>query len=482
MKKSEIFFGALRVPFDAIFTFLSFLIAYQIRSRTDLIPWIQFPVDLGVFMPLSKYAIFAIFASLFFVIILAINHSYSLKVSTKVSGELLKVFINSLIWLALIIAYFFFTRKIFFSRLVLAYSWMLTIILVSFGRILIRYIHLTLLNKNIGKRKILFLGINSITKKIFEEIKSNPRYAVIGVIETEMHKEDLPFKFLGTTDQLKYIMKKNFIDEIIQTKQDLTDAQTQYVLSLCREHHIQYSFVPDELEVQFTNVELSQIASLPIISLKSTSLDGWGKVLKRLFDLTGSMLLLIITSPVMILTSIAIKIEDPKGTIFFKYLDNGGLAKRVGERGKFFYCFKFRTMKMNTHNMRYKELAEQNARKDSPLVKIPNDPRITRLGSLLRKFSIDELPQLINVIKGEMSLVGPRPHLPEEVANYKKHHRFVLTLRPGITGMAQTHGRSKLDFEQEVKLDTYYIEHWSLWLDIKILIRTFFVVISGQAE
>jgi lipopolysaccharide/colanic/teichoic acid biosynthesis glycosyltransferase len=139
-------------------------------------------------------------------------------------------------------------------------------------------------------------------------------------------------------------------------------------------------------------------------------------------------------------------------------------------------------MHPNTHNLRYTELADKNIRKGSPMVKIQNDPRVTRVGRFIRKWSIDELPQLWNVLKGDMSLVGPRPHLPEEVAKYEHHHKFVLALKPGITGLAQIAGRSDLDFEKEIQLDTYYIENWSLWLDIKIILKTFKVVITGKAS
>jgi lipopolysaccharide/colanic/teichoic acid biosynthesis glycosyltransferase len=136
----------------------------------------------------------------------------------------------------------------------------------------------------------------------------------------------------------------------------------------------------------------------------------------------------------------------------------------------------------NSHNLRYSELAHLDTRHGTPMVKIKNDPRITPIGHFLRKTSLDELPQLFNVLRGEMSLVGPRPHLPEEVARYDKHHKFVLTIKPGITGMAQVSGRSDLDFEREVKLDTYYIENWSLLLDLKILIKTILVVFKRYEE
>jgi lipopolysaccharide/colanic/teichoic acid biosynthesis glycosyltransferase len=135
-----------------------------------------------------------------------------------------------------------------------------------------------------------------------------------------------------------------------------------------------------------------------------------------------------------------------------------------------------------TDSLRYTKLANSNMRTDGPLVKIKDDPRITRIGKFIRKFSIDELPQLWNVVVGNLSLVGPRPHLPEEVAKYEKHHKFVLTIKPGLSGLAQISGRSELSFEDEIKLDKYYIENWSMWLDIKIILKTFLVVLMGYKE
>lgn len=481
MKKSEIFFGALRVPVDFLLTFLAFLAAYQIRSQTDLIPWVNFPVDLQTFMPLDTYIGLSLLAALLFTTVLAINRGYSLKTTTSLSRELFQILLTSLAWLAIVIAYFFFTRQIFFSRLVLGYSWLLTILFIITGRSVIAAIHLALLKKGIGKRNILFIGMNQIASRLYEELKENPRFRIAGAADTTLNEKNTPLPIIGTIANLKYLVKKHKIDEIIQTKQNLFETEGKDILEFCREHHIQYSFVPDLLEVQLTNVELSQYKSMPLISLKPTSLDGWGKVMKRIFDFIGGITLLIIASPFMIIIATAIAI-DSRGTIFFKYLDDGKIAKRIGEHGEPFFCYKFRTMEMNTHNLRYTALADKNKRKGSPVVKIASDPRITRVGKFLRRYSLDELPQLFNVVKGDMSLVGPRPHLPEEVAQYKRHHKFVLTIKPGMTGMAQIHGRSDLDFEEEIKLDSYYIEHWSLWLDIKILLKTIFVVVRGKAE
>ena len=482
MKRTEIFFGILKIPTDFFLTWLAFALAYQIRSRTDLIPGIQLPVDLQQFQPWDQYLYFTFWTSLFLVIILAVNRMYSLRVTTRLAQEFYKILFFSLAWLTLLIAYFFLARELFFSRLVLAYSWILTVILITFGRIIIKTIQHYLLKKNIGRRRILFVGINEITQKLFQTLKNDLTYKIIGAVDDHPPQDTGNLTVLGTLDKLKYLVRRHHIEEIIQTKADLQKADDADILEFCRENHLQYSFVPDLLQVQRSNIEIHQVGALPLINLKLTSLDGWGKVSKRIFDLVAASIFLILLGPLMLIIALLIKL-DSKGTILFKFLDDGKhLVKRVGQYSRLFYCYKFRTMKMNTHNLRYTELANQDIRKNSPMVKIKNDPRVTKIGRFLREFSLDELPQLINVIKGEMSLVGPRPHLPEEVAQYKKHQKFALALKPGITGLAQVSGRSDLDFEEEVKLDTYYTEHWSIWLDLKILLRTMFVVLSGKHQ
>lgn len=185
--------------------------------------------------------------------------------------------------------------------------------------------------------------------------------------------------------------------------------------------------------------------------------------MKRAFDIVVAALLLLILSPIFLVIAIWIKIDSP-GSVFYA-------SKRVGTRNSVFGLLKFRSMVVNAEKLK-EQLLAQNERQDGPMFKMKNDPRVTRSGRFICKWSIDELPQLWNVIRGEVSLVGPRPHEPHEVAQYQKHHKRLLDIKPGVTGMAQVSGRSDLVFEDEVRLDTYYIEHWSLWLDIKIMLQT----------
>lgn len=481
MKPSEIAFGILRIPVDFLMALLAFIVAYKIRSFTDLIPGITLPLNLGSFPPLQEYLVYSVSAALVLLALFAVNRMYSFKSTLKFSRELRQVIITATAWLMVIIAYFFLIRGFPFSRLALLYTWALIILFVASGRFFIRLLQRLMLEIGIGKKHILFIGNNNITTKLASFLRLDNNYLLVGMMDDEKNGQHDHLKFLGTVEHLSEIVKKHGIEEIIQTKTDLSKNEAADILDFCREHHLSFSFVPNLLEVQQTNIETETWSGIPVIKLKPTPLDGWGKVAKRTFDFTGALLGLIILSPVFLIVAMLIKL-DSKGTVLFKYLDDKSRVKRVGQHGKLFNFYKFRTMVPNTHNLRYTQLADKNTRDGSPLVKIKNDPRITRIGKFLRKTSIDEFPQLINVLKGDMSLVGPRPHLPEEVAKYQKHHKFVLTIKPGITGLAQISGRSDLNFEEEVHLDTYYIEHWSPWLDLKILFKTLGVVLKGYKE
>lgn len=479
MKKSEILLGLARIPVDFGMALLAFIIAYRIRQNTDLIPGLYFPVDQLNFPSLQEYLTLASMASLALIAIFAINQMYTLRNTARIGNELLKVLFLSAAWLMLIITYYFVTREFFFSRLVLGYAWILTMILVSCGRILIRIFQRYLAKLGIGRRRVLFLGGNILTQRIAKKFKTIPSYKIIGYLSSKTTQKLEGLRHIGTIKNLEDIVQRRNIEEIVQTQSDLSETRAHEIVDFCREHHIKYHFVPDILQVHRTQVDVFNISGLPLISLKTTPLDGWGKVLKRALDLIISSFLLILLLPLFILISIGIKL-DSKGPILFTRKDDGSRVERVGVQGKRFNFYKFRTMKDKTDNLRYTKLANRDHRKNSPLVKIKNDPRVTSFGKFLRRWSLDELPQLWNVFTGDMSLVSPRAHLPEEVAKYQKHHKFLLSIKPGITGLAQVNGRSDLDFEKEVRLDTYYIENWSILLDLKILFRTIFVVLGGK--
>lgn len=208
---------------------------------------------------------------------------------------------------------------------------------------------------------------------------------------------------------------------------------------------------------------------MPVVEVVSIGLGPWGRVLKRSFDVIASVFLICVLSPVLLAVAFVIWVSDFHAPVY--------RSVRVGRLGKTFSMFKFRSMRPDADKLKAK-LLQKNERPDGPLFKIENDPRITRVGRFIRRFDIDELPQLFNVLLGDMSLVGPRPHLPEEVGQYLESQKRVLTLKPGITGMAQVNGRHRNSFEDEVRFDVFYIENWSLSLDVKILFKTVAVVFS----
>ncbi len=478
-KRSEIIFGLIKLPMDFFMVLIAFMIAFKLRTYPSLIPGIELPVDMMNFPMLTEYMGFIMQWSILLFVIFAVNNMYSMKVTSKLSKEILKVILLTAAWIMIMIAYFFLSREFFFSRLVLGYGALLSIALISTGRIWIRILQRLLAEIGIGKREVLFLCLNKATKPVLEKFKKDPRYKVVGCLKRKKDPDMPCCKTLGHIEDLDKIIKKYKVEEIVQTQYLIEDKEAPDILEYCRANHIEYHFIPDLVQIHKRNIDISTIEGFPLITLKPTPLEGWGKVYKRAFDILGATVGLILCSPLFLIIPIAIKL-DSKGTILFKYLDDGSRVKRVGQEGKLFNFYKFRTMKPGTHNMRYEELAEKNLRGDGPLVKIEEDPRITKLGRLLRKTDLDEIPQFFNVLIGSMSLVGPRPHLPEEVAKYKENDKFVLTIKPGITGMAQVSGRSDLSWEEEVRLDSYYIENWSILSDIKIILKTVLAVVRKR--
>ncbi len=478
MKRFEIFFGIIKIPLDFAMTVLAFLAAYQLRLLTEPIEGFTKPIDYSVLPTIKEYFGFSLIMAAVLVVIFIFGNMYNLKSTFRFSREARKTFTLCLIWAMFIITYFFFTRTFPFSRLAIIYSWLLTFLFILMGRAIIRTIQKQFLKAGIGKRNLAFLGSNSLTTVLSQEIKKDLSYKLLGIIG---NKTNSPLKYLGKISELQKLIKKYKIHEIILTRPDLSENQNEELLRLCDLNHVTYRFAPDLVEMRRSNIEVETLSGIPIISLKHTPLDGWGKVVKRIMDIVLSSLGLIVLSPVFLITAIAIKL-DSKGPVFFTRKDDGSPVMRVGQYGNLIQFYKFRSMRDKTDSQRYKKLARSNMRKEGPLIKIQNDPRITGVGRFIRKFSIDELPQLYSVLKGDLSLVGPRPHLPEEVEKYKEHQKFVLTIKPGVSGISQVSGRSDLSFDEEVKLDHFYIENWSIWLDIKIILKTFVVVFRGYKE
>ena len=472
MKKSEILFGVLRVPVDYLAVLAAFLLAYYLRPLTDLIPGVQFTFGPQLLPPFGEYLRLALVNGVFVLFLFAVNHLYSLKASHGFGREWFRIVFLVSTWIMFLIAYFFLVlHQLFFSRIALAHIWLLSILFIIAGRFFITLIQNFLLRYGIGQRRVLFIGANALADRYYDLIKKDRTYLVIGALADQLVSRKMEqVKVIGTLEQLESITQKYQIDELIQTDPNLTEKESSELYAFCRQRHIAYHFIPDLVRLQRSNVAIEMVGDVPLISLKETPLDGWARVFKRIFDLVVSLILIIILIPVWILVSLLIKF-DSKGPVIYR--------SRRKYRDQIFGVFKFRTMVQNADEIK-KQLLAQNERADGPMFKLKNDPRVTRVGRFLRKYCIDELPQLFNVLFGSMSLVGPRPHLPEEIEKYQRHHYQVFAVKPGVTGLAQVSGRSDLPFEDEVKLDVFYIENWSLWLDLKIILKTIGVVLKAD--
>jgi len=480
MNKFEIHFGVLRLPVDLAFGFLALISAYFLR-KTDLFILLLSEVDVS-FLDLSQsYARFSLILTVALIVIFSLFGLYSLRTTDSLASQVRKIFFGTVVWLMLIITYYFLQRDFPFSRSVILMSAVLVVLFVSFGRVLVNMLQKFFLKRGMGVRKVLLVGNNvDLMGRMFQALKDDTRFRVVGYLADVGIPADLiPSRFkMGNSGDVDKVFKNRKFDDVMHIG-DGVDKEK--LLDLSRLSHREYQFVPEVFELQRRNILLSNVEGLPVFRLKPTPLDGWGRVVKRTFDIVVSLLLLILLMPFFLIVALVIRLTS-KGPVFFRFDDDGNLVERAGYRGEPFCCWKFRTMKVGTHTQRYNELSENNIRKGSPLVKITDDPRVTVFGKFLRRFDIDELPQLWNVLKGDMSLVGPRPHLLEEVERYKGHHRFVFTVKPGMTGLAQVSGRSDLDFEEEVRLDSFYIENWTILMDLKILLKTALVVLKGHGE
>ncbi len=464
MKKSELIFTALLVPVDFLMIALAGILAYLLRFSPQLASLRPIVFDL----PFERFVGIVFVVAPVFIGLFALVGLYNTRERRKLWKEIFQVIVGVSAGFTFIIFLTFMQREMFSSRFIFLAAWIFAIITVASGRIGVRIVKNWLAAKyKFGFCRLVLLGKNGIVKTIQREVARN---RILG------YKIVRKLKDFRIRD-LEKIYRQSGIDEIILCSTDVEKEKIQELLDFCREKDIDFKFVPDMFQAQAALFEMQTISNVTLIEVKRTPLDGWGKIIKRLIDVFGSLVGLVLLFPLFILIAIAIKLDSP-GPVFVR-LD------RIGQ-GRKFKLYKFRSMIEGAHRMKYDEkgnlnpeFAKRNQRK-GPLFKMKDDPRVTRVGKFIRRTRLDEFPQLINVLKGEMSLVGPRPHEPEEVMKYKKSHRKLLTIKPGITGMAQVSGSSDLDFEREAKLDIYYIENWSLLLDLIILMKTFLIFIKGD--
>ena len=357
---------------------------------------------------------------------------------------------------------------------------MLTLVLVTISLCLRRLVYRTLMyrrfERGLDSRNVLIVGTGSEAHALRHHLESirHLGYTFKGFIEfptPSAHMTATTGDVVGTLDTLFQHARKQFVDEIFFTT-PCERGIVQDVLEKARMHGVDLRVVPDLYDGLAWNSPIEYIGQFPTIPLHRGQVPELGLMLKRVLDLVFSSLLLLGLAPFLILVAIAIKLES-SGPILYT-------SERIGKKGRVFSCFKFRTMVIDAEKRRA-EIMHMNER-DGVLFKVTNDPRVTRLGRFLRKYSLDELPQFLNVLRGDMSIVGPRPPIASEVMKYKLSHLRRLDVTPGITGLWQVEARQDPSFDSYVSLDVNYIEKWSIWLDIKIIVRTVGVVFSGTGS
>jgi exopolysaccharide biosynthesis polyprenyl glycosylphosphotransferase len=408
------------------------------------------------------------------IIVFSTHGMYSDFRAKSFRAVMMAILKSSLITTFLLSTIIFIFKMTLTSRLFVATYIILSILFLIlakyFLRIFLDYIHelgynqINLLIVGTGKRAIQFI----------KTVKQHQNWGlrIIGLIDDDhgmFGKEIEGYRVLGRIQDIPFIIHRKVIDRVIFVVPRLWLNRIDESILACEREGIATSISMDLYNLRIAKVRQTDFSGFPLLEFETFNAREWQLFIKRVLDIIFSLSLIIILSPFLALTALLIKLES-KGPVFFR-------QDRCGLNGRIFSLFKFRSMVQNAE-MKKRFLEKQNEM-DGPVFKIKSDPRITKIGRILRKTSIDELPQLFNVLKGDMSLVGPRPPLPVEVEMYQLWQRRRLSLKPGITCIWQVSGRNKIKFERWMEMDLEYIDNWSLWLDFKILFKTFFVVISG---
>lgn len=459
MKKAELIFSVLLLPVDFVMLVAAGIATYFLRVK--LISAFR-PVLFELNMPFEKYLLLTFAVSVVFLISYAISGLYRLASTRKTLEEFFKVTVASSAGIMVVIIYIFLRQELFDSRFLVLGAWFFAIIFVSLGRLIMRGIQKHLVAKrDFGIHKVMVIGEDEVTQKVVGHIRDNPSFGY-RIVKHLTNPE---------VAEVKSAIGNPGVDEVILANPNYPAERVLELIDFCHENHLTFKFVPNIYQTLTTNFAFDAFAGIPLVELKRTALDGWGKVIKRVIDIIGAIVGLVILSWLLGIVAFLIKWET-EGPVFVR-------LERMS-RNKKFRLLKFRSMMKDAENYKHL-LVVLNERADSPLFKIRNDPRVTRVGRFIRKYRIDELPQLWNVLKGEISLVGPRPHQPDEIARYEKHHRRVLAIKAGVSGLAQISGSSDLPFDEEVALDTFYIENWSLWQDVRILILTILKILRDKS-
>jgi len=455
------------VILDSLLIGIAFVLAYRLRVT------IAWPDPLTNQVPLANYAGLFVIQLVTIISILFLNRQYYIPRSVSRIDQIYYVFVSVSVGmlLALAVATIILRNNqaiLDYPRAMMVYDWLLTIVLLTFGRVLHNWVRKRLQDRGIGKDRVIIVGTGDTARMILQRIVWSPDlgYDLVGIVNgEERHSEILGFPVLGQPEDLPDLINEYHVDEVIIAMPEKGHREMLHVISYCERGRVSIKIFPDLFQYVTTHAGIDDLGGLPLLSVRDYALRGYLLTLKRLIDFIGATIGLVALSPLMILTALAIKLESP-GPVFF-------VQPRMGLDGREFMMIKFRSMRTD-------------AEKDGPGWTVKDDPRQTRLGTWLRRLEVDELPNLINVWLGEMSLVGPRP---EQAYYVEQFRRFVPRYmdrhreKGGMTGWAQVNGlRGDSSISERTKYDLWYSENWSILLDTKILLRTLWQIVTPNGD
>jgi exopolysaccharide biosynthesis polyprenyl glycosylphosphotransferase len=467
---------AARISADGLLLLLAFVMAYWLRYG------LEFGREVSAVesrLPLSAFQVYLLVYVLGALFIMRMRGLYALPRGASWPDHMAIITSSSFISVSALTLGILFFQHTLPSRLVFIYVWLCTVLLFGVERFLYRRARIWLWQRGVNVRRAIVVGTSLAGQRIIKDIVERPElgYRLVGYLSDGVdtstprspgwrvplsRRKMAVVRLLGSTRDVERVLMEHQPHEVIVALPATHHAQTLAILAMCRDHGIDFKLVPDLFEMRFNEVRIDALNGVPLIGVKDIALQGFNLFLKRALDLTVGVVALVVAALPMLAVAVAVKLTSP-GPVLFR-------QKRVGKDGKLFTCYKFRSMYQDAE-ARLEELRHLNEA-DGPIFKIRNDPRLTPVGRFIRRCSLDELPQIFNILKGEMSWVGPRPPTPKEVTQYDDWHLRRLNVMPGLTGLWQVSGRSDLSFEEMVKLDLYYAENWSLGVDLKIMLRT----------
>ncbi len=472
--------AALFVLTDSVCIYVSFLSAYWVRCLSR---W--FPTYIPI-LPVHFWLLGGL--TLVMLLLFSLQRLYRPDTMTAVLDQLIGLFnaVSLGILLLLAAAFLFKTEYFVERRLVLGFAWIFSLTTLSIARVFILRPYLARRHRGAGER-VLVVGAGEGGADFARQVREGAAspFQIVGFLDDDPSKkgsevEGVPV--IGTTDDIVGLVERHDIDEVFIATVSLRQEDSIELLSKCMRAQVRVKMVADSFRLMAGEATIKRIDGVPTLAVRESPMRGIALAVKRLIDVVVAAALLVVFSPLFLLISVLVKLFSP-GPVLFK-------QKRAGQGGREFEFYKFRTMRVDTDDRLHREYAgnfingkpasdgEEKAGK--PVYKMTRDPRVTGIGRILRRTSLDELPQLINIVLGEMSLVGPRPPILYELTHYKEWHKRRLEAKPGLTGLWQVSGRSSVPFNEMVLMDLYYIDNWSLWIDVEILLRTIPVILFGK--